>query len=173
MRIGEPRVREAGTRGRLRGVLLIVVVGIVLGVIWNALGLGNRAHFGLGIARPQAEARLDTLELSAVKRLYDADGALLVDARERSQYDEGHIAGAISLPYNGASADPDRIKRLDSGGRPYVVYCAGPSCELSTDLAQFLIESGKKRVSVFEGGYPEWEAAGYPIARGAAAGSRP
>jgi rhodanese-related sulfurtransferase len=34
------------------------------------------------------------------------------------------------------------------------------------DLARVLIEAGKRRVLVYEGGYPEWQSAGYEIARG-------
>jgi rhodanese-related sulfurtransferase len=41
------------------------------------------------------------------------------------------------------------------------------------DLAKFLVESGKRRVFVYGGGYPEWESAGYPVARGTAEGARP
>jgi len=114
-----------------------------------------------------------TLELPALKQLYDANAALVVDAREPSQYAEGHIAGAISLPYNGALAEPERIAALEPARRPIVVYCSGGTCELAMDLAKFLVESGKRRVLVYEGGYPEWESAGYPVARGMAEGARP
>jgi rhodanese-related sulfurtransferase len=112
------------------------------------------------------------VEVATFKRLYDADGALIVDAREADEYAEGHIAGAISLPYNDAMAEPDKAKRLDPGGRPIVVYCSGGSCELSMDLAKVLVESGKRRVLVYEGGFPEWQSAGYPVATGTAPGSR-
>jgi rhodanese-related sulfurtransferase len=114
-----------------------------------------------------------TVELPAFKRLYDAGAALVVDAREPGTYDQGHIAGAVSLPYNSALADPGRIARLDPGPRPIVVYCSGAKCELALDLAKFLVESGKRKVLVFEGGYHEWQGAGYPVEHGADAGARP
>lgn len=174
------REREPGAGGTLRGALLILAAGIVLGVAWNALGLASRPPYGLAwIARPPAPAAPSVpetphpIELAAFKQLYDADGALIVDARATPQYEDGHIAGAISLPFNGAPADPERVRRLDSGGRPIVVYCLSPTCELSKDLARFLVESGRRRVLVFEGGLREWEAAGFSIVRGPAAGSRP
>jgi rhodanese-related sulfurtransferase len=122
---------------------------------------------------PPARDPPRSVELAAFKQLYDADGALIVDAREPSQYEDGHVAGAISLPYNGALAEPERVKGLDPGGRPFVVYCSGRTCELAMDLARFLVESGKQPVLVFEGGFSEWKAAGYPVALGPAAGSRP
>jgi len=106
------------------------------------------------------------LELATLKRLYDANAALVLDAREAAEYVEGHISGAISLPYNDALADPDRVSHLDPGGRPIVVYCSGGDCELSMDLAKVLIQSGRRRVLIYEGGFPEWQSAGYPVARG-------
>jgi rhodanese-related sulfurtransferase len=106
------------------------------------------------------------LELATLKRLYDANAAFVLDAREAAEYSEGHISGAISLPYNDALADPDRVSHLDPGGRPIVVYCSGGDCELSMDLAKVLVQAGRRRVLIYEGGFPEWQGAGYPVARG-------
>jgi rhodanese-related sulfurtransferase len=113
------------------------------------------------------------IEIATFKALYDAGAALVLDAREASEYREGHIAGATSLPTNECLADPDRAKQVESSGRPIVVYCSGPDCGLSRELAELLVRSGKRRVLVFEGGYPAWSAAGYPSATGDAPGSRP
>lgn len=112
------------------------------------------------------------LELASLKTLYDAGAVLVVDARDASEYADGHIAGALSLPFNDASGDPSRIEHLGEAGRPIAVYCSGGACELSMDLAKLMIEHGRKKVLVYEGGYPEWQAAGYPVARGAEPGSR-
>lgn len=106
------------------------------------------------------------LELPSFKKLYDANAALVVDAREADAYQEGHIAGAVSLPYNDALAEPERAKNLDSGGRPIVIYCSGITCEVSLDLAGVLVKAGKRRVLVFKGGYPAWQTAGYPTRTG-------
>ena len=65
-----------------------------------------------------------------------------------------------------ALAEPERVKNLDPGGRPIVVYCGGGACELSINLSRVLIEGGKRRVLIYEAGYPEWESAGYPVAKG-------
>ncbi len=113
------------------------------------------------------------LEIAALKRLYDAKAALILDAREAEEYAGGHIAGALSLPYNDAMADPERVKGLVPGERAIVVYCSGGICELSMDLAKLLVRSGKRKVLVYEGGYPEWQTAGYPVAQGANPGERP
>ena len=107
-----------------------------------------------------------TIELATFKHLYDAGRVLVVDARERSQYEYAHLAGAVSLPFDGVLAEREKVRQLDAGGRAFVVYCSGGTCELSMDLAKVLVESGKRKVLVFEGGYPAWEAAGYPVEHG-------
>lgn len=106
------------------------------------------------------------IELANLKRLHDANAALVLDAREADEYAEGHIRGALSFSYNDALAEPERVKNLDPGGRPIVVYCGGGACELSINLARVLIEGGKRRVLIYEAGFPEWESAGYPVSRG-------
>jgi rhodanese-related sulfurtransferase len=106
------------------------------------------------------------IELANLKKLHDANAALVLDAREADEYAGGHIRGALHLSYNDALAEPERVKNLDPGGRPIVVYCGGGACELSINLSRVLIEGGKRRVLIYEAGYPEWETAGYPVAKG-------
>jgi len=112
------------------------------------------------------------LELALLKKLHDAGALLVVDAREPGEFAAGHIAGAMNLPYNDALAEPERLRRLGEAGRPIAVYCSGGTCELSMDLAKLMIEHGRRKVLVYEGGYPEWEQAGYPVARGISPGGR-
>jgi rhodanese-related sulfurtransferase len=107
------------------------------------------------------------VEMATFKKLYDAGAALVVDAREAEEYSDGHIKGAMSLPYNDAMAEPDKVKKLDPAGKPIVVYCSGGDCELSMDLAKLMVESGKRKVLVYEGGFPEWSGAGFPVTKGA------
>lgn len=107
------------------------------------------------------------LELATLKKLYAASAALVIDAREAADYADGHISGALSLPYNDAMAEPERVKKIDPAGRPIVIYCSGGDCELSMDLAKLLVEAGKRRVLVYEGGFPEWQGASLPVTKGA------
>ena len=109
--------------------------------------------------------------LDAVKRLVDADAAVIVDAREADEFAAGHLPGALSMPYDEVSAEPERMENLDAGGRPIVVYCGGGACELSLNMAWDLISAGQKRVVVFMGGFPEWAEAGYAVETGPSFGA--
>ncbi len=107
------------------------------------------------------------MQLPAVKKFFDAQAATIVDARDPEEYAEGHIPGAINLPYDQVITDPERIEAFDPKGKPTIVYCGGGTCEVSMNLAFRMVEAGKKHVLVFMGGWPEWQAAGYPVAKGA------
>jgi rhodanese-related sulfurtransferase len=110
-------------------------------------------------------------KMPMVKKFYDADAALFVDAREAVEYAEGHIAGAVSLPFEEAFKDPKKLTAIDAKGKPIIVYCGGGDCEASKNLAYSLIDAGRKKVVVFTDGYPAWTGAGYPTAKGAEPGA--
>lgn len=110
-------------------------------------------------------------KIAMVKKFYDADAALFVDAREAAEYAEGHIAGAVSLPFDDVFKDPKKLGTIDPKGKPIIVYCGGGECEASKNLAYQLIDAGRKKVVVFTDGYPAWKDAGYAIARGAEPGA--
>jgi rhodanese-related sulfurtransferase len=104
------------------------------------------------------------VQLPKVKEFWDAKAALIVDAREPAEYAQGHIPGAVNLPADEVISDLDRLEAVDSAGRPIICYCGGGTCEVSIHLAEALVyQAGKKRVLVFMGGWPDWEAAGYPV----------
>jgi rhodanese-related sulfurtransferase len=102
------------------------------------------------------------------KTLFDTGGALFVDARDASDYEAGHIPGAVRLTRDDVFGEPERMKKLLERGKPIVTYCSGGECEASLDLARALVDVGYRKVLVFAGGFPEWTGAGYPVERGSA-----
>lgn len=106
------------------------------------------------------------ISLATAKSLFDARAALFMDARDPSDYEAGHIPGALRMTRDEALGDPERVKALPVRGRPIVAYCSGGVCEASLELAQALVDAGYRKVLVYGGGFPDWEAAGYPVAQG-------
>jgi rhodanese-related sulfurtransferase len=107
------------------------------------------------------------IDISKVKAFFDAKAATIVDAREPADYAEGHIPGAINLPYDETVTNPEKLEKFDAKGKPIIVYCGGGTCELSMNLGWALVNAGKKKVVVYMGGWPEWSTSGNPIAKGA------
>lgn len=86
---------------------------------------------------------------------------IMLDARPANEYEAGHIAGAISVPIDELQA---RLRTLPKD-REYVAYCRGPYC-VYADRAVELLVRGKRRARRLIEGFPEWRAAGLPIAGG-------
>jgi len=107
------------------------------------------------------------VQISKVKALFDAKAGTIIDAREPAEYADGHIPGAVNMPYDQVVTDPERLEKFDAGGKPIIVYCGGGTCELSMNLGFALVNAGQKKVLVYTGGWPEWSTSGYPVAKGA------
>ena len=90
-------------------------------------------------------------------RLENGQRPVLLDVREREEYREGHLEGALALPrgfmeMRVEEAVPDK-------GAPVVAYCAGGVRSLIA--ARTLKEMGYTDVSSMAGGYTAWKNAGY------------
>jgi len=93
---------------------------------------------------------------------FDKGTAVFIDARDPEDYESGHIHNAINIPYDYYEDYEDVINGLDDAAI-YVIYCSGDECSLSIDLADYLYnEKLFDKVLIFEGGWPEWQEAGYP-----------
>jgi rhodanese-related sulfurtransferase len=114
---------------------------------------------------PVADQFPHPVEIDEVRRLID-EGAVVVDARARELYLEGHLPSALSLPLGEADPLPDSFREAVSADSVLVLYCSGYGCPDSFDLGIILLAEGYRDVRVFEGGFPEWADAGLPVERG-------
>ncbi|AFG38641.1 sulfurtransferase [Spirochaeta africana] len=115
-------------------------------------------------------------QLISPQRLYTAmPDVQIIDARERVQYDMGHIPGAIHLPpsylegedvVSGGGLVSHQLRdvefcasRLSEAGiqddRPIVIYDQGGSY-VATRLWWILMVLGHEQVAVMNGGYSAW-----------------
>ena len=115
------------------------------------------------IAREHLEGS-DTLEPltrgELLERLRRRD-AVVIDVRPREEYRTGHISGAVSIPLD----DLRRGLRALPKSKLIVAYCRGPFCILAPQ-ALALLQARGFRARRLEDGFPEWRAAGLPIASG-------
>ncbi len=89
-------------------------------------------------------------------------GALVLDARRTSVYEQGHIAG--SRPFSIWESDiDDKVNKLYEERsdprdqlKPILVYCSGGDCEDSHMLAQKLWGIQFNNVYVYKDGFPDW-----------------
>ncbi len=92
-----------------------------------------------------------------VRRL--KDGLVVVlDVRPEDEFTAGHVPGAINIPLRELAK---RLRRLPKD-REIVAYCRGAYCVLAFEAVALLRKHGFKSRRL-EDGYPEWQAAGFPV----------
>jgi rhodanese-related sulfurtransferase len=99
-------------------------------------------------------------------------GALFLDARRTSVFEEGHIAGARSFSVWESDID-DKVNALFNERNdprdqnlPIVIYCSGGACEDSHMLAQKLWGIQFNNVYVYKDGFPDWQKRGGAVRTG-------
>ena len=109
----------------------------------------------------QVKGEIDEVDSSqALDSLRDSErGCVIVDVREREEWDEGHLPGAVHVPRGHLesrieSAAPDK-------SRPVLVYCA--SGNRSAFAAKTLEELGYDHVVSLAGGFTDWKRNGNPF----------
>lgn len=119
-----------------------------------------------------APAGVKLVDAKAVQDL-QAKGATIVDTRIASEFGEGTIKGAISVPYDpeksakDANFDPSQDKfnmaKLKDKNAQIVVFCNSGSCWKSYKSAVVLSKNGYKNVHWYREGFPDWKAHKLPV----------
>ena len=82
---------------------------------------------------------------------------ILLDVLSPESFEEGHIGGSISFPFDTINKDSASAK-IPKGSN-VIVYCGGFQCKASTASAKKISELGYK-VLDYKGGLKEWQEKG-------------
>jgi rhodanese-related sulfurtransferase len=162
----------------------LIVLGarqaVLLGLLAVALALGVNALRPAGgiplVADWSPAARLKAaggeslvLSIEQAYALFASRQALFVDARSPQLYADGHIAGALNLPWQRIDTHIGAfLEQVPDTERPIIAYCDDESCELSEELARMLQDLGYRQVRVIVNGWSAWREAGHPTRSGEA-----
>ena len=134
-----PVMREAGQ-------LLAVSLALALACGWWRLHHGSASAF----------SDVERIDIAAARAL---PAVLWVDARSRTAYVHGRIAGAVSDPAGDGDAGLERVLAAWTGDAPIVVYCHSDACDAASDVAHALrADLPGSRVLVLAGGWSAWQA---------------
>ncbi|MDX9817711.1 MAG: rhodanese-like domain-containing protein, partial [Desulfococcus multivorans] len=108
----------------LVGLALLLSVGVNL---WRSDGIPLVGDWSADARFSDDAGESLVVSLEEVRGLFERGDVLFVDARPESQYDEGHIQGALNLPFQEADGYfMDAADRLSAAGA-IVTYCDGRS----------------------------------------------
>lgn len=121
---------------------LLVVVGVI---VFSSQGLKGG---------PEVSVK------DAVGLMKGTPRPVIVDVRERADYEKGHLPGAISLPAKEFKAQVESLKlpKLE----PVILY--GADDMRARDATRVLYESGYQGALTLKGGIAAWRDAGQPLA---------
>ncbi|MDQ2911518.1 MAG: rhodanese-like domain-containing protein [Actinomycetota bacterium] len=88
--------------------------------------------------------------------LAERQGALILDVRERDEWDAGHVPGAAHIPLGELA---QRFKELPQGRRIVAACRSGNRSALATES----LRRAGLQVDNLEGGMKEWQKAGLPL----------
>lgn len=133
--------------------------------LWQAVrDLGERRLASMReLVSSQFEDRAagDTIGFDQLLDRQRSGGSVLVDTRPEDEFIAGHIEGAVSLPVDEMEA---RLHVIPMD-QEVIAYCRGPYCALA-DRAVSILRANGYRARRFSLGYPDWRAAGLPVATG-------
>jgi rhodanese-related sulfurtransferase len=105
------------------------------------------------------------ITLGEAEELFATGSALFIDSRAAEDFKEGHIFGAVNVPF----VEKKKKEELNMEPYPlegiYVVYCDANECQSSVELAKLLHEKGFQDIRVFFGGWEEWVREGLPVSK--------
>jgi rhodanese-related sulfurtransferase len=91
--------------------------------------------------------------------LINRQGAVVVDVREKKEFDTGHIVDSINIPLAKLKQRLSELRKHKE--KPVVVVCK--LGQHSGDAAKTLQESGYAEVFRLSGGLTEWKAQSLPL----------
>lgn len=164
----------------LRQIILIVVLSALLGIVANLVSpnripfIGKYRSLSAGdgpIVPPGAEAgdppfiAVDVAEME-----YSNYTTVFIDSRDPAEFECGTIPRSVNIPFE-FLPEEGLEHYIDSalGGlrldHPCIIFCSGEECDLSLHLARNMQEIGYTKLSIFFGGYREWEKFGLEVQR--------
>src|SRR5690349_10615644 len=107
----------------------------------------------------EAKASIDEVDARRANELLDGDeGPVLVDVRERDEWEQGRIPGAVHVPRGNLESRIEGV--APDRSRPVLLYCAHGN--RSAFAAKTLTELGYEHASSLAGGFEDWKRDGLP-----------
>lgn len=106
----------------------------------------------------KSQSDFEAVTINELVEKIELGNVIIIDVRPESEYKQGHIAHAISIPLEEL---PKRLKELPKR-KEIVAYCRGPFCVYADKAVDVLIKSGYRAKRLDEG-FPDWKSKNLPI----------
>jgi hydroxyacylglutathione hydrolase len=135
-----------------------VGLAAAVGITWVAGYLAGGMTSWREEKRPVARVTRLTVDALHDRWESDRDSLQVLDVREQSEWDDGHIPGSVHEPYHDISDVPEGV---DPDQAVAVVCGSGQRAAVGASLLKR--HGARDVIHVVEGGVPLWERNGWPI----------
>jgi rhodanese-related sulfurtransferase len=140
------------TTKRVSQVFLVFFIFLFIGCLGQK---SNPQTFNFEISGPEM---ITQNELSRL--IQDSGDFLLIDVRTEDEYDQGHLPGAIVIPYDEFDTRYNEI--VEYIDREVILYCHVGG--MGDHAGRVLLKNGFTNVKNLEGGIAQWRNSGGKIA---------
>ncbi len=105
----------------------------------------------------------EVLSLEEFNEFVNSRHGIILDARIRYLYNQGHVPAALSLSGETFLNSYKLLENQLNKDLPLVIYCSNINCGDSELVRRMLIRLGYKDVALFRGGWAEWTQANLPV----------
>ena len=140
----------------MHGTIKIIHMFMLMGILLMAAALSSARG---------AETEFTVITTDQLREMIDGKSDfLLIDARTKDEYQEAHIAVALSIPEKSIE-ESSSLLPADKNSL-IVFYCNGVKCGKSKKAAKKADAMGYKNILIYGDGFPVWEEKGNKIVPG-------
>jgi rhodanese-related sulfurtransferase len=128
----------------------LVAATVVVAIVTIVIEMRQRAHGSASVSS------------NDVIKLTNSGGVLVLDVRDRTQFESGHIIDSRHIPAAEIASRADSLKKYKE--KPVVVYCDNGLA--SAGAARALRNQGFTKVATLRGGLQGWKQDNLPLVKG-------
>jgi rhodanese-related sulfurtransferase len=150
----------------IRQAVFILLISVAIGAAVNLIrpdGIPFVDSWSMSDKLKNDDGGTLTIPLEDAAALFAENAAVFLDARTPAEYDQGHIQGAVNLPWHEVDNYFETVIMTLDPESMIITYCDGEACSLSHDLALFLKDLGFARVKVLVNGWTLWKEHDLPV----------
>ncbi len=147
-------------------IIKLFVLSAVCAVVIFLVERHSKIAVGRRIPSQSEVANYQRIELCSreeLVRLSSSHAVAIIDVREKSYYEYGHILGAINIP-GGADNPLSEAQKLELRNAPnIVIYDVGRGDGSALRFTRYLDRNGFPKASAYIGGWLDWSSNGLPV----------
>lgn len=102
-----------------------------------------------------------TITAARLVHLVNHEGGIVLDVRDKAEFEQGHIVDAINIPHASLDTRLDELKKYQD--KPIIVACK--MGQHSGAAGTVLRKAGFENVSRLRGGITEWRGQSLPVVK--------